>query len=79
MIFTVLQALKSFKLGDLASVTERLLGISFVHHHKEYGSIKKVDVFKLQIIEFQSGSSHRSSKRGFLFGKDFFEVEKTLN
>ena len=38
----LLQALHSFKLGDLASVTERLLGISFVNHHKEYGSIKKV-------------------------------------
>ncbi|KAL9987179.1 hypothetical protein ACROYT_G001438 [Oculina patagonica] len=33
--------IQSFKLGDLAHITERLLGITFVTHHKEYGSIKK--------------------------------------
>ena len=42
MVFSFSQEIHSFKLQDLTNITERLLGITFVNHHKDYGSIKKV-------------------------------------
>lgn len=50
VIFVLLQAVPSFKLGDLANITERLLGITFINQHKEYGSIiKKVRSIEIHI------------------------------
>ena len=42
MVFSFSQEVQSFKLQDLTNITERLLGITFVNQHKDYGSIKKV-------------------------------------
>ena len=42
LIYVLLQALRSFKLADIVNILERLLGITLVNPHHEYGSIKRV-------------------------------------
>lgn len=66
-------ALHSFKLADIANVIQRLLGITFVSSHQEYGSIKK-GIGMANVKMFMSHSSRDDSYFGIGFKLPYNEL-----